>query len=128
MHVAVAGSDIYAYTGSRSTDAGLPTVVFVHGAGNDHSVWALQSRYFAYHGFNVLAVHLPGHGRSAGTPVGSVAALGDWIRAFLDAAGVAKATLVGHSMGSLAALECAAQHPARVTKLALVGTAAPMPV
>jgi len=128
MRAVVDGNDTYAYTGSRSVDPGLPTVVFVHGAGNDHSVWALQSRYFAYHGFNVLAVDLPGHGRSGGSPLPSVEALGDWIRAVLDAAGIGKAALVGHSMGSLAVLECAARHPDRVTKLVLVGTAAPMPV
>jgi pimeloyl-ACP methyl ester carboxylesterase len=128
MRAVVEGNDIYVYTGSRPVDSGLPTVVFVHGAGNDHSVWALQSRYFAHHGFNALAVDLPAHGRSGGAPLTSVAALGDWIRSLLDAAGIARAALVGHSMGSLAALECAARHPDRVTKLVLVGTAAPMPV
>ena len=128
MHTTVDGNDIYVYTGSRPVDSALPAVVFVHGAGSDHSVWALQSRYFAHHGFNALAVDLPAHGRSGGTPLGSVEAIGDWIRAFLDSAGIATAALVGHSMGSLAALECAAQHPGHVTKLALVGTAAPMPV
>ena len=128
MRTAVDGNDVYVYTGSRPVDSALATVVFVHGAGNDHSVWALQSRYFAHHGFNALAVDLPAHGRSAGVPLPSVEALGDWIGEFLDIMGIAQASLVGHSMGSLAALECAARHPQRVTKLALVGTAAPMPV
>jgi pimeloyl-ACP methyl ester carboxylesterase len=128
MRAVVEGNEIYAYTGSRPLDAALASVVFVHGAGNDHSVWALQSRYFAHHGFNALAVDLPAHGRSAGAPVRSVTALGDWIAAFLDSTGISEAAVVGHSMGSLAALECAARHPERVTKLALVGTAAPMPV
>jgi pimeloyl-ACP methyl ester carboxylesterase len=73
-------------------------------------------------------VDLPAHGRSSGRPLASIEALGDWIAGFLDAAGSAQAALVGHSMGSLAALECAARHPDRVSKLALVGTAAPMPV
>ena len=106
----------------------LPTVVFVHGAGNDHSVWALQSRYFAHHGRNVLAVDLPGHGRSGGDALPSVEAIADWIPAVLDAARIDAAALVGHSLGSLAALECAARHAARVTRIALVGPAAPMPV
>ena len=73
---------------SRSTPA-QPTVVFIHGAQNDHSVWALQTRYFAHHGFNVLAVDLPGHGRSAGPALASVEAMADWLLAVLDAAGVA---------------------------------------
>jgi len=128
MRAVVLGNDVYAYTGARAVDTGRPSVVFVHGAGNDHSVWALQSRYFAHHGWNALAVDLPAHGRSGGAPLASVEALADWLVAFLDAAGVAQAALVGHSMGSLAALECAARHADRVSKLALVGTAAPMPV
>jgi len=128
MQVSVAGSDVYAYTGARPFDAALPTVVFVHGAANDHSVWALQSRYVAHHGRNVLAVDLPGHGRSGGSALSSVEAIADFLHALLLAAGVPAATLVGHSMGSLGALECAARHPESVTRLALVGPAAPMAV
>ena len=128
MRAVVDGNDTYAYTGSRSVDPGLPTVVFVHGAGNDHSVWALQSRYFAHHGKNVLAVDLPAHGRSGGAALPSVEALADWIPDLLDAAEIDRAQLVGHSLGSLASLECAARHPERVEKLALIGPAAPMPV
>jgi len=102
---------VYAYTGGKPFDAALPTVVFIHGALNDHSVWTLLARWCAHHGHGVLAVDLPGHGRSAGTPLGSVEALADWVPALLGAAGVARATLVGHSMGSLVALEAAAREP-----------------
>ena len=128
MRLSVAGSEVYAYTGTRPLDAALPTVVFVHGAAHDHSVWALQSRYFAYHGRNVLAVDLPGHGRSGGAALATVEAIADWIPALMRAADVGAATLVGHSMGSLGALECAARHPECVTRIALVGPAAPMAV
>ena len=128
MRLAVAGHDVYAYTGSRVFDAALPTIVFVHGAAQDHSVWALQSRYFAYHGTNVLAVDLPGHGQSTGPALTSVPALADWLIALLDASGVARAALVGHSMGSLAALDAAGRHAQRVSKLALLGCSVPMPV
>jgi pimeloyl-ACP methyl ester carboxylesterase len=124
----VAGNDVYAYTGARRFDPALPTVVFVHGAANDHSVWALQSRYVAHHGRNVLAVDLPGHGRSGGTALASVEAIADWVPALLDAADVSAAALVGHSLGSLAVLAAAARHPGRVTQIALVGPAVPMPV
>ena len=126
MRVVVAGSEVYLYTGSRPLDAALPTVVFVHGAANDHSVWALQSRYLAHHGRNVLAVDLPGHGRSGGAALASVEAISDWIPMVLDVAGIRTAALVGHSLGSLAVLECAGRYPDRVTKLALIGPAAPM--
>jgi len=128
MRIEVAGRDVYAYTGARTFDAALPTVAFVHGAGNDHSVWALQSRYFAHHARNVLAVDLPGHGRSEGDAMDSIEAIADWIPALLDGAGVDAAALVGHSMGALAVLECAARYPERVTRIALLGPAAPMPV
>jgi pimeloyl-ACP methyl ester carboxylesterase len=128
MRVVVTGSEVYAYTGTRPLDAALATAVFVHGAAHDHSVWALQSRYFAHHGFNVLAIDLPGHGRSGGAALPSVVAMADWIPALLDAVGVGPAALVGHSMGSLAVLESAARYPGRVTRIALIGPAAPMPV
>jgi pimeloyl-ACP methyl ester carboxylesterase len=122
------GSRDEPYAGSRPFDRALSTVVFVHGAAQDHGVWALQSRYFAHHGRNVVAVDLPGHGRSEGKPLPSVAAIADWIVALLDALHVERATLVGHSMGALAVLEAAGRRPERVAKLALLGPAAPMPV
>jgi len=128
MFVEVHATPAYAYTGGRPFDPSRPVVVFVHGAEHDHSVWALQSRYLAHHGFAVLALDLPGHGRSAGNPIASVEAIADWLVALLDAAGVARATLVGHSMGSLVALETAARAPARVERVAMVATAFPMKV
>jgi pimeloyl-ACP methyl ester carboxylesterase len=128
VDVNVSGKRAYAYTGGRAFDPALPCVVFLHGAEHDHCVWVLQSRYLAHHGRSVLAVDLPGHGRSEGPPLTSVEALADWLPALLYAAGVEKAVLVGHSMGSLVALECAARHPQRVSKIALVGAAFPMRV
>jgi pimeloyl-ACP methyl ester carboxylesterase len=126
MKIQVQGKTTYVYTAGHPLDPALPCIIFIHGAEQDHSAWALQSRYFAYHGCNVLAPDLPGHGRSAGPALGSIAALADWIAQLLDAAGVDKASIAGHSMGSLVALEFAARAPARVVKLALLGTAAPM--
>ena len=128
MLLDVQARSCYAYTGGKPFDPRSPTVVFVHGAQHDHSVWALQSRYFAHHGFSVLAVDLPGHGRSGGTPLSTIEALADWLSALLDAAGVEQAALVGHSMGALICLEAAARHPNRVHKLALLGVAYPMKV
>ena len=128
MLLTVQKQDAYCYSGGRQFDAALPTVVFIHGAQNDHSVWVLQTRYFAHHGFNVLAVDLPGHGRSRGAALTSVDAMADWLLALLDAAGVSKAMLIGHSMGSLIALEASFRAPERVDRLALVGTAYPMKV
>ena len=128
MRFDVAGMPVYAYTGTRPLVRERPTVVFVHGAANDHGVFAYQSRYFAWHGMNCVAVDLPGHGRSAGEPLASVEALADWLRDVFDALGVHDVDLVGHSLGSLAALECASRHPDRVRRLALLGPSVPMPV
>ena len=128
MRFAVGGRDAYAYTGARALDPARPTVVFVHGAGNDHSVWALQSRYFAHHGHNVLAVDLPAHGRTAGPVQPTVEAIAAWLGDVLDALGVARCALVGHSLGALSALALAASRPSHVHRLALLGPAAPMTV
>lgn len=128
MELAVAGTPAYAHTGGRPFDANLPTVVFIHGAQQDHSCWNLQSRWFAHHGFGVLAPDLPGHGRSGGAPLTGIEALADWIAALLDAAGADRGALVGHSMGSLVGIETALRHAGRVEKLALLGTSLPMPV
>jgi pimeloyl-ACP methyl ester carboxylesterase len=128
MQLQVNGTDIFVATGGREFDPALPTVVMLHGAGFDHSSWALHSRWFAHHGYGVLAPDLPGHGRSSGSPLATIAEMADWTVALLDTAGAAKARLVGHSMGSLIALETAARHPEKVSALSLIGTAATMAV
>ena len=128
MQLSVNGNEAFAATGGREFDRSQPTVVLLHGAGFDHTAWALHSRWFAHHGYGVLAPDMPGHGRSCGAPLRSIAEMADWTAALLEAAGVARATLVGHSMGSLVALETAARHPAKVSALGLIGTTATMNV
>jgi pimeloyl-ACP methyl ester carboxylesterase len=128
MEWQVQGRRAYAYTGGKPFDPSLPAIVLLHGALHDHSVWTLQARWLAHHGHAVLAPDEPGHGRSEGPPLDSVEALADWTLALLDAAGAAEAALVGHSMGSLIALEAAARAPQRVKRLVMVGTAYPMKV
>jgi len=119
---------VYVGTSGREIDAARESVVFVHGAGQNHTIWVLPTRHFVRKGFNVLSVDLPGHGRSAGPCLSSIEDMADWIGKMLSVAGLARAGLVGHSMGSLVALATAARHPDRVRCLAMVGTAAPMPV
>lgn len=128
MKLELDGRPAYAYTGGRSLDPKLPAVVLVHGALDDHGVWGLQSRWLAHHGCAVLAVDLPGHGRSAGPALPSVEAAAGWLLALLAAAGVTQPLLVGHSMGSLIALEAAAQLGEGARGLVMVGTAYPMKV
>ena len=128
MILNVQGHETFCYTGGKPFDGSKPTVVFLHGVLNDHSVWILQTRSFAHHGWNVLAPDLPGHCKSAGVAPRSVEEAAAFVIALLDAAGVKQAALVGHSFGSLMALEAAAKAPERVTHLALLATACPMKV
>lgn len=156
MKFLVQNQPCYAYTGGKPFDATKPALLFIHGAANDHSVWHLQARYFAHHGWNVLAVDLPGHGRSDGKPLASISEYSQWVIAFLDNADIAtnpldadlssprdrlrrpdeaprashsrNVALVGHSMGSLIALDTALKLPDRISQLVLMGAAVPMPV
>jgi len=128
MYLVVNGIRTYAATGGRDFDPALPLVVFLHGAGLDHTVWALLARWFAHRGSCVLAPDMPGHGRSGGEPLASIAAMADWTAALVEAAGTRKATIIGHSMGSLVALETATRHPQKVRAIGLIATAAAMSV
>ena len=118
----------FVYTGGKEFDAAKPSIIFIHGAANDHSVWTLQARYFAHHGFNVLAVDLPGHGKSFGVAKTTITQYADWLINLCDNGAIKQATLVGHSMGSLIGLDVAARYPQRVSQLALLGCSVPMPV
>ncbi len=128
MQLSVNGLETFVATGGKEFEPSQPAIVLLHGAGFDHTTWALHSRWFAHHGYTVLAPDLPGHGRSIGAPISTIAGMADWTAALLEAAGAATARLVGHSMGSLIALETAARHPAKVSGLGLIGTAATMTV
>jgi pimeloyl-ACP methyl ester carboxylesterase len=128
MELRVDGKAVFAATGGRDFAAGKPAVVMIHGAGMDHVVWALQARSLAHRGRAVLALDLPGHGRSAGPALASIAEMSAWLIRCLDASGIGEAALCGHSMGSLIALEAAAAAPERVRRLALLAVAAKMPV
>jgi pimeloyl-ACP methyl ester carboxylesterase len=128
MRLLVDGSETFIGTGGRDFDPALPAVIFLHGAGFDHSVWALLARSFAHRGFSVLAPDLPGHGRSDGAALSSIDALADWTAALIDAAGLRAARIVGHSMGSLVALQTAARYSEKVSALGLIATAGPMRV
>jgi pimeloyl-ACP methyl ester carboxylesterase len=128
MKLSVNGIETFIATGGRDFDSALPVVVFLHGAGMDRSAWALHSRWFAHHGFAVLAPDFPGHGLSAGAPLTSIADMADWAAALIAASGASQARLIGHSMGSLVALETSARRPDKVTGLALIGTSSAMAV
>ncbi|MBT5263708.1 MAG: alpha/beta hydrolase [Rhodospirillaceae bacterium] len=126
MELTVAGTPAFAATGGRPFDTNLPVLVLVHGAGMDHTVWAMQARYFAHRGYSVLALDLAGHGRSAGKPLMTVEEIADWVIAVADAAGVSQApgsiSIAGHSLGAMIALETVARLGERAAALLLLGT------
>ena len=128
MKLRVQGKSVFATTGSGEHKPGSASLIFIHGAGMDHSIWVMPARYFARHGYNVLAPDLPGHGMSEGPALQSIEALSDWCFALQDAVSAQQTTYVGHSMGSLVSFANAARHPKRVSRIALLGTSSPMPV
>ncbi len=128
MELQVRGHAVRSTTGGRPLDAAQPLVVFLHGASQDRTLWALQQRYFAHHGWSVLSPDLPGHGRSGGELLTTIEGMAAWVADLIAAAGFEAAALVGHSMGSLISLELAATQPDRVTKIVLSGSTAAMRV
>ena len=128
MHILVNGAAVFAATGGLEFDPKRPVLLFVHGAGCDHTVWQQQTRYFAHHGHAVLAPDLPAHGSSEGPPLATVAALAGWLASLMDGVGAARVTLIGHSLGAQASLEATARFPGRVRALALLGVASRTPV
>ena len=128
MYVTVDGQRAFFSVGSGRHDAANNSVLFIHGVGFDHTVWTLPARYFARQGLNVVAVDLPGHGRSAGAPLESTASMAEWLCKLLDELGIEQVSAVGHSMGSLVAMTLAATHAERVRNLVMLGVSMPMPV
>lgn len=128
MKLSVNGAEIHAATGGKNFDSSLPTVLFLHGSGLDHRSWALQTRWFAYNGYGVLAPDFPGHSLSKGDAITSIEESAEWLADFLVAAGVTSAHIVAHSQGFLSALELAAAKPEMVKSLTGVGTGAAIPV
>ena len=128
MEITIADHTAFAATGRHDFKPGLPGIIFIHGAGLDHTVWTLFNRYFAKKQFNSIAVDLPGHGRSAGEPPPSIEAAARWLLEFMRSLELEQAALVGHSMGALVALETACLAPSAISRLALLGAAAPMTV
>jgi pimeloyl-ACP methyl ester carboxylesterase len=128
MIITVDNQAAYIYTAGHRIQHDKPTVLFIHGAANDHSVWNTQCRYFSTHGWNALAIDLPAHGKTNGVALNSISALSEWIKKCAEVLELKKLSIVGHSMGSLIGLELASKSENIVNQLVLVGTNAPMPV
>jgi pimeloyl-ACP methyl ester carboxylesterase len=122
------GTTVRYANGGRDHNPNEPAVVLIHGAGMNRTVWQMQTRFLAHHGFRVAAIDLPGHGGTDGPAMDSVPELGGWVADVVDALDLGPAHLVGHSMGTYIGIEAAVQRPEMVASLVLIGTASAMPV
>ena len=104
------------------------SVLLLHGAGMDHTVWRGLARHLAHHGWRVLAPDFPGHGRTPGPTLESIDEMANWARGLLEDEGVREATVVGHSMGGLVALRLSALIGSDVSGLVLICSASRMEV
>ena len=111
MELSTSQGTLFAYTGARGHKDGQQAVVFIHGTGMDHTVWVLPSRYFARHGYNVMAPDLPAHGRSKGQPAPTIDAMAESVIEAMAAANVATAALVGQLHGIIGGVECGGTLP-----------------
>ncbi len=128
MEINYEGQPVRIATGGRGHDTDEPSVVLVHGSGMDRTMWQMQSRWFAHHGYRVAAIDLPGHGLSGGEPLETIEHMGQWTAGLIHELGLAPAHIVGFSLGTFVALEAASQDPTCAQSLVLIGTAAAMPV
>jgi len=102
---------------------GTPTVCFVHGTGGSSDVWTGQLDGLADLG-HILALDLPGHGRSGGTIPKTIEDAAAVVAGFLDALGIERAVIGGHSMGGAIAQQFALSYRDRLAGLILIGTGA----
>ena len=105
----------------------MSTVILIHGAAMDGTVWRYQADALAQQGFVPIAVDLPGHGGSEGEPSVTIKGYAGWLLAYLSVLDE-PVHLVGHSMGALVALETAAARPDLVRSVTLLGVSDRMPV
>jgi pimeloyl-ACP methyl ester carboxylesterase len=110
------------YFAHGADDLARPPVILIHGAGGHHLYWPPQVRRLPSE--RILAIDLPGHGKSEGVGHHLIEDYAAGILNFMDALNLSRAVLVGHSMGGAIALQTAMQWPQRVLGLGLLGSAA----
>jgi pimeloyl-ACP methyl ester carboxylesterase len=130
MHMRIDGNKVFCREWIPATPVTAPQLVLLHGALHDHAVWEPVARTLARRGLRVLAPDLPGHGASSGAALPSIEAMAIWLDQVVQKAACTSVLAVGHSMGSLIALEWAAlaSRSVPLAALVLLGTAAPMHV
>ncbi len=114
------------YTDKQAEHSPYPPLLLVHGAGGSHLDWPAELRQLA--GTRIIAIDLPGHGRSTGRGYASVKDYAEIVVALLDVLHIQRAVIVGHSMGGAIAQQIGLDHPQRVAGLILIGTGSKLPV
>ena len=128
MNISINTRKVYIATSCVEHYLKPPVLVFLHGAGMDHSFWSDQLMGFNAAGYSVIAPDLPGHGQSDGPAPAKIQDYTAWLNELLDKLGINQVSLAGHSMGSLIALDTVISQELQVEKLVLLGTAMPMRV
>ena len=128
MKFTVDKEEVFASTGGKVFDEKKPLIIFLHGSGFDHTVWMLQTRYFAFHGYSVLALDFPGHGLSQGKSLKTIEKMADWLNNVIIKINSQKVSIVGHSQGCLVGLEYASRYTKKIKTLSLMGGSVTMPV
>ncbi len=119
----IANTQINCMTGKNGIRKGKKNLLFIHGAGGNHKVWAMQLPYFEGN-YNPIAVELPGHGDSGGDGEKDINSYTEWIRKIIDNLSLETCSMVGHSMGGAITLSFALKYPQYLNSIVLVGTGA----
>lgn len=98
------------------------TVIFVHGAGGTWKNWAYQLSDIE--GYNLIALDLPGHGRSEGSPADLIKNYSEFILCFVQALSITQFVIAGHSMGGAIGMEFALTYPDALIGLIIVDSGA----
>lgn len=97
------------------------TVIFIHGAGGNSTVWVHQLEGLQV-GYNLVALDLIGHGTTKGGPVNSISEYGSWLEGILEKTFMRPVVLAGHSMGGAIVMEVASRNQKLVKGLILLAT------
>ena len=128
MYFEVNGKRVFASTGGKTFDKNLPTVIFLHGSGLDHTFWGLHSRFFAFNNYSVLVPDLPGHTSSDGPPLASIESMADWLHDIVNALAITDISIIAHSQGCLIALEYASRYSDNLRSVSLIASGLATPV
>ena len=123
----IESTKIACWINNSDFDKHQQSLIFIHGSGSDHSLWSHQYAKLHKH-YNIVAVDLPGHGRSQGSGETDVRAYCVWISKLLDVLHLKNSIVIGHSLGAAITLQFALNYPQDIKGIVVVGGGLKMPV